>query len=72
MLAHTSRDTALKRPAAVTLLHDFPQEGEAFTSMYERGGLMTTEDGAFTLMAGATAGGGTRVNWSAPELCMPF
>ena len=46
------------------------QEGEAFASMYERGGLMTTEDGAFTLLAGATAGGGTRVNWSASELCL--
>lgn len=33
---------------------------------------MTTEDGAFTLMAGATAGGGTRVNWLAPDLCLLF
>ena len=67
-----SRDTALQMPTAVTLLHDTSQEGEAFASMYERGGLMTTEDGALTLLAGATAGGGTRVNWLAPELCLPF
>ena len=39
------------------------QEGNALSSMYEKGGLLTTEDGNMTLWAGATVGGGTRVNW---------
>jgi len=39
------------------------QEGEALGSMYEKDGLLATEDGNIFLWAGATVGGGTRVNW---------
>jgi long-chain-alcohol oxidase len=41
------------------------QEGEAFGSMYDYGGLLTTENGATTVLAGSTLGGGTRINWNA-------
>ena len=40
-------------------------EAEAFESMYERGGFCTTKDGNIVVLAGATVGGGTTVNWSA-------
>jgi len=33
-------------------------EHEAFDAMYERAGFMSTDDGALTLMAGSTLGGG--------------
>ncbi|PSC68186.1 Long-chain-alcohol oxidase FAO1 isoform A [Micractinium conductrix] len=41
------------------------QEGEAFGSMYEQGGILSSEDGTVSVLAGATLGGGTRVNWCA-------
>ncbi len=39
------------------------QEGDALGSMYEKDGLLATEDGNIFMWAGATVGGGTRVNW---------
>ena len=39
------------------------QEGDATTSMYEQDALMCTEDGNIFIWAGATVGGGTRINW---------
>jgi hypothetical protein len=33
--------------------------------LYERGCLLTTEDGAMAVLAGSCFGGGTVVNWSA-------
>lgn len=33
--------------------------------MYEQAGILATEDGAVSVLAGATLGGGTRVNWCA-------
>lgn len=41
------------------------REGESFGEMMESGGLLTTENGAMSVLAGSTVGGGTRVNWSA-------
>lgn len=41
------------------------QEGEAFSSMYEQAGILSTVDGGLSVLAGSTLGGGTRVNWSA-------
>ncbi|DBA85949.1 hypothetical protein WJX77_012681 [Trebouxia sp. C0004] len=38
-------------------------EGDALGSMYEKDGLLATEDGNIFIWAGATVGGGTRVNW---------
>ena len=39
-------------------------EKEAFGAMYEKGGLLTSDDGAIGILAGATLGGGTTVNWA--------
>ena len=39
------------------------QEGDAVCSMYEKDGLLATEDGNIFIWAGATVGGGTRINW---------
>ena len=41
------------------------QEGDALCSMYEQDAMMSTEDGNIFIWAGATVGGGTRVNWYA-------
>ncbi|DBA72909.1 TPA: hypothetical protein ACH3X2_009868 [Trebouxia sp. C0005] len=38
-------------------------EGDALGSMYEKDGLLASEDGNIFLWAGATVGGGTRINW---------
>ncbi|KAL3157363.1 hypothetical protein ABBQ32_011841 [Trebouxia sp. C0010 RCD-2024] len=38
-------------------------EGDALCSMYEQDAMMCTEDGNIFIWAGATVGGGTRVNW---------
>jgi choline dehydrogenase-like flavoprotein len=43
----------------------FPRdEIGALRAMYWRGGLVSTDDGNVVLLAGATLGGGTTVNWS--------
>jgi choline dehydrogenase-like flavoprotein len=45
---------------------DFTQcEYEAFRSMYENASILTSEDLGFVILAGATLGGGTTVNWAA-------
>lgn len=57
---------ALRYPGSVLDTHGpavLVQEGEAFQAMYENGGLLSTEDGAMSVLAGSTVGGGTRVNW---------
>lgn len=41
------------------------REYEAFRSMYENAGILTSEDLGFVILAGATLGGGTTVNWAA-------
>lgn len=41
------------------------QEGQGMASMYEASGLLPSESGAMSILAGSTLGGGTRVNWSA-------
>lgn len=40
-------------------------EAHGFPNMYERGTLYSTKDLAVNVLAGATLGGGTRVNWCA-------
>eukprot|EP01063_Lacrimia_lanifica_P037770 TRINITY_DN7872_c0_g1_i2.p1 TRINITY_DN7872_c0_g1~~TRINITY_DN7872_c0_g1_i2.p1 ORF type:complete len:723 (+),score=244.03 TRINITY_DN7872_c0_g1_i2:67-2235(+) len=44
-------------------------EAAAFKDLYERAGLLTTVDGAMTILAGAAFGGGTSVNWAC---CIPL
>ena len=47
----------------------FPtNEAAAFDGLYLRHGLLTTSDRAIPILAGATAGGGTTVNWMT---CLP-
>jgi choline dehydrogenase-like flavoprotein len=41
------------------------REFEAFRDMYENAGVLTTEDLGIVVLAGATLGGGTTVNWTA-------
>ncbi|KAK9827599.1 hypothetical protein WJX81_002935 [Elliptochloris bilobata] len=41
------------------------KEREALDTMYEAGSLMTTQDAGISILAGATLGGGTRINWQA-------
>jgi long-chain-alcohol oxidase len=41
------------------------QEGQGVAEMYEASGLLLSESGAMSILAGSTLGGGTRVNWSA-------
>jgi len=39
-------------------------EGDALDKLYERGGLLSTEDTGMSVLAGATFGGGSAVNWA--------
>ena len=39
-------------------------EGAGFNTLYEKGGLMSTADQSMGILAGATLGGGTTVNWA--------
>lgn len=41
------------------------REFEAFRDMYEQAGVLTSEDLGFVVLAGATLGGGTTINWTA-------
>lgn len=46
-------------------------EKEALDHAYEGGGRLTSEDGAVSVFAGATFGGGTAINWAC-SLRTPF
>ena len=41
------------------------REFEAFRDMYERAGVLTSEDLGVVVLAGSTLGGGTTINWAA-------
>lgn len=38
-------------------------DGTNSATRYEKGGLLTTADGSMVVLAGATFGGGTSINW---------
>lgn len=44
-------------------------EYDAFDRLYENSGLLTTRNGAISILAGSCLGGGTTVNWSC---CLPL
>jgi long-chain-alcohol oxidase len=44
-------------------------ESDAMDQQYEQHGMLQTEDGAITIMAGSAVGGGTAINWSC---CLPL
>ena len=39
-------------------------EAEAFSTLYQEGGLRSTEDLGITILQGATLGGSTTINWT--------
>ncbi|CAD6884231.1 unnamed protein product [Tilletia controversa] len=41
------------------------REDKGYMDMYECGGVLPTEDGSVTVLAGSTFGGGSTINWSA-------
>lgn len=55
----------LEKASFVPAANMTQQEGQCFETMYERGGFLASEDGTVAVLAGATVGGGTRVNWCA-------
>ncbi len=64
-LAAAGRSVVIVEAGGANEETDFPSdEIGALQRMYWRGGLVTTDDGNVVLLAGATLGGGTTVNWS--------
>ncbi len=45
--------------------HAQSREFDSFRDMYEQSGMLTTEDLGVSVLAGASLGGGTTINWSA-------
>ncbi|KAL1524311.1 hypothetical protein AB1Y20_019212 [Prymnesium parvum] len=45
------------------------EELDAFSRLYEKSGLLTTSDGAMSILAGACLGGGSTINWAC---CIPL
>eukprot|EP00038_Savillea_parva_P010523 m.190935 g.190935 ORF g.190935 m.190935 type:complete len:777 (+) comp18178_c0_seq1:135-2465(+) len=59
----------LEKGPLVDLADMTTREQPAYESMYEKGGLLTTSDGAMGILAGSTMGGGTTINWAC---CIPL
>jgi choline dehydrogenase-like flavoprotein len=64
-LARAGRDVVVLEAGGAYHEGSFPRdELSAFRALYWRGGSQPTEEGLVTLLAGATLGGGTTVNWT--------
>jgi choline dehydrogenase-like flavoprotein len=64
-LAQAGLDVVVLEAGGHVETADFsPFELDAMAQLYWRGGLTATADGNVTMMAGATLGGGTTVNWT--------
>ena len=65
MLAEAGRRVVVLEAGGYFNEADFAQlELLAYQDMFYRGGLVPTADGTVTMLAGATLGGGTTINWS--------
>jgi len=63
-LAQAGHRVVVLEAGAYRTADDFTQrEAEAYDTMFEGHGVMTTRDLAFGVLAGRTAGGGTTINW---------
>jgi len=53
----------LEKGSAPKYADFYGDEKTAFASMYERAGLVASNDGSIAILAGATLGGGSTINW---------
>jgi long-chain-alcohol oxidase len=66
VLARAGLRTVVLEKGRYTKAADLPlTEAHGFPNMYERGTLYSTKDLSVNVLAGATVGGGTRINWCA-------
>lgn len=64
VLAEGGLDVVVLEAGPAAEEHDFPHdEASALRRLYWRGGLGSTEDGNVAILAGATLGGGSTINW---------
>lgn len=65
VLAAAGKDVVVLEAGGHYEEHNFPEhELDAFQSLYWRGGFTPSDDGKVSLVAGATLGGGSTVNWT--------
>jgi choline dehydrogenase-like flavoprotein len=64
-LAAAGQEVIVVDKGAYTPQHEFTQEEfPALQRHFEAGGLLTSSDGAVTVLAGSALGGGTTINWA--------
>jgi choline dehydrogenase-like flavoprotein len=65
-LAAQGKDVIILEKGQYFQTHEFhQQEFRSLNQLFEAGGLLTSQDGSITTLAGATLGGGTTINWAA-------
>jgi choline dehydrogenase-like flavoprotein len=69
VLAEAGKDVVVLEAGGHYEPHNFPRhELEAYANLYWRGAIVATEDRNVSLLAGATLGGGSTINWTN---CLP-